>query len=309
MMTMRDSGKSLGKSGTGVSPVTKHGRDAHATIQAHPTDPSASMTARMHGARWTDVVVVVLLAISLIVAVGMVKGRSLHGNDYKHLWAGAWLLAHDQDPYDEALLRGVAWRFRIDRAHPNQPRINPYVYLPTTGLLMRPLAGMPYRRSQVAWHWMNWLLAWTLAIAGPSLMGVARPARARLAGACFLVAAMPFFRQMSAGQMNVVTAALIVAAVWALRRRRATILGLLLALGTAWKIAPVILLAALTAMRRWRAAFWGGVFCVALFGASVALVGWPIHREALGVVQAPPPRFCQPRPRARGRRASHYPDR
>jgi len=49
-----------------------------------------------------------LAILSFIEALAMVRLGTLHGNDFKHLWAGAWLLQHGLDPYDARLLFKIA---------------------------------------------------------------------------------------------------------------------------------------------------------------------------------------------------------
>jgi hypothetical protein len=101
-----------------------------------PTDQRPPDAAAPEPRPWSalDPGVVALFAISLICAWMMPRLGALHGNDFKHLWLGSWLLAADRNPYDPA------WLFRAARNF-NLGAINPYVYLPTTGLLLRPLAG------------------------------------------------------------------------------------------------------------------------------------------------------------------------
>jgi len=239
--------------------------------------PVASPSRTRRG-RLLEGLVLALLALSLAEALTLAAGGALHGNDFKHLWAGAWLLAHGRSPYQPENLFKVARSF-------GWGAINPYVTLPTTGLLMRPLAALDYGVAKQVWFWLNWALAWGVVLRGPGLLRVARPGLARLAGAVFLAGAFPFFRQMTAGQMNVVMAALILGAGAALVRGRERWAGAALGLGVAWKISPALLIAALAVQGRRRAALWGLAVGAALLLVSVALYGWPIHREALSVVR------------------------
>lgn len=218
----------------------------------------------------------VLMLISALCAWAMMRYGMVHSNDFKHLWLGPWLLEHGVSPYDAAKLRLAA----AERGW----AINPFVYLPTTGLLLAPLTRLRFEAALVLWYWLNWLLAWGTLWLAPSWLGLPRPGRARLAAAVFLVAALPFLRQLSAGQMNVVTAALLVWAAGALRRERHWQLGLALALGFAWKIAPLALILALLPMRRWRALGWATLFSALLLGAALWRYGVPVHREAFEVV-------------------------
>ena len=67
------------------------------------------------------------------------------------------------NPYDPAQLFAAAAANRVDPIHPDRPTLNPYVYLPTTGLLMRPLAWLRYGEAKVVWFWLNWALAGLLS--------------------------------------------------------------------------------------------------------------------------------------------------
>ncbi len=227
--------------------------------------------------RWWAALALVLMVVSLVEGLGLAAGGALHANDLKHLWGGAWLLARGGDPYDAALLFGVA-------REQGWGSINPYVYLPTTGLMLRPLAGLEFEPARLCWFWLNWGLAWVVVLAGPRLLGVGRPGLARLAGAAFLVAAMPFYRQQTAGQMNVVMAGLILLAAWGVRRRRDWLVGAALAAGFGWKIAPALMVAALAPMRRWRALAWGAGLSLTLLGVSVGVYGWPLHARGFEVI-------------------------
>lgn len=226
---------------------------------------------------WLDALVAVLFLLSITQGWLMLAEGRVHGNDFKHLWAGAWLLAHDQSPYDSYMIFRVARDFRLGG-------INPYVYLPSTGLMLRPLAAMSYPAAQVTWFALNWLLAWGIVLTAPRLLRLPRCDLARLAGAAFLVGGFPFYRQMTAGQMNVVTAAILVGTLACLLRRRDRLAGTLLALGFAWKISPALLIVALLPLRRWRAAAWGIAMSAVFMAIALLATGWAVHCEALPIL-------------------------
>ena len=85
---------------------------------------------------------IALMGVSVVSMYATLRLGQAHGNDFKHLWAGARMLAAGDNPYAVerlvrfALLNG--WNDGAGRAI-----INPYVYLPTTGLLMRHGRGSP----------------------------------------------------------------------------------------------------------------------------------------------------------------------
>ena len=103
------------------------------------------------------------MLISLMQAIAMLRGGAVLGNDFKHEWAGSWLLMHGFSPYDAANL------FRV-RDSQQWKSINPFVYLPTTGLFLRPIADLPYATASVVWFALNWLLAWIIVLAAPAAL-------------------------------------------------------------------------------------------------------------------------------------------
>ena len=221
--------------------------------------------------------VILLVAVSLLQAIALVTGPRLHGNDFKHLWAGAYLLQHEVNPYHYENLIYLA-------RHMGWSGMNPFVYLPTTGLAMGSLARFPYETAMHIWFWLNWALAWLLVLFGPWLLRLDRPMGACLAGAVFVAGGFPFYRQLTAGQMNVVGAALILLAAAAVARRKPFWTGLALAAGVGWKIAPALLLAVLAPLKRWRAMGHGLACCLAMLAAAVALCGWTVHRDAFAMI-------------------------
>jgi hypothetical protein len=100
----------------------------------------------------------------------------------------------------------------------------------------------------------------------------------------FLVGAHGFLRQQTAGQMNVVTAWVVVGAVACVARRREGAAGALAGIGFAWKLAPALLIVALGGMRRRRGCAAGIVVAGALWAASLAIAGWGVQMDALRMV-------------------------
>lgn len=231
-------------------------------------------SARTHRYLWFKSLIALLVVVSLYEVFALQHAGAIHSNDFKHLWAGAWLLKLGKNPYNPGLLFSVA-------RDQGWPSINPFVYLPTTGMMLWPLAEMKFETARGVWLWLNWMLLWAVVLAGPKMLGVKRPRAASLMAACFAASSFTMYRQMTAGQMNIVTAALIVAAAWAFRRRREGALGSMLALGFGWKIAPALMIAALAPMRRWRALAWGIGLSLALLAISAALYGWQINSSAI----------------------------
>lgn len=218
-----------------------------------------------------------LVLVSLVELVSLVVAGRVHSNDYKHLWLGTRVLIEGGSPYDPQILMTAARQYGMDS-------INPYVYLPATALFLWPFGMAPFGAGMLGWFVLNAALAWAAVLAGPVWVRVEKPWRAQLFGALFLVGAMPFMRQMTAGQMNlIVLAALLLAWGWLIRGREIPA-GVTLGLAAAFKIAPFFFLFPLLGLRRWRAA--GGLLGGFLAANLVALIvfGAGVHREALPVL-------------------------
>ncbi len=230
-------------------------------------------------------VLLALVVFSIFQAGALREHGAVHSNDFKHIWAGARILADGGSPYDPRLMLSAARQYGFDS-------INPYVYLPATGLMMRPLAAMEFATAERVWFWLNLALVWWCVIAGPRLMRVERPWLAQAAGALFIVmwypqlgGVTPFYRQMTAGQMSVALLAMLIGTIGWLARGRDLRAGALLGAAAAFKIAPLFLILVLAGMRRWRAA----VAACATFGAimmiSMMWTGSGVHREAFDVIR------------------------
>lgn len=215
--------------------------------------------------------------LSLVELVSLLVAGRLHSNDFKHLWLGTRVLIEGGSPYDPQMLLFAARQYGIET-------INPYVYLPATALFLWPLGKMSFAAAMLSWFVLNAILAWGAVLLGPRWVRLEKPWRAQLLGALFLIGSMPFMRQMTAGQMNlVVLAALLLAWGWLIRGRQVPA-GVVLGLAAAFKIAPFFFLFPMLGLKRWRAA--GGL--IGGFAAanlvSLALFGGGVHREALPVL-------------------------
>lgn len=219
-----------------------------------------------------------LLGVSFIECSALIGAGRVHSNDFKHLWLGTRVLEAGGSPYDAQMLLTAARQYGIES-------VNPYVYLPATAVFLAPFAAMGYKAGLLAWFAFNWLLVWGCVLAGPHWMRLERPERARLLGALFLVGSMPFMRQMTAGQMNIIVLAAVLFALGALMRRRDLSGGIVLGLAAAFKIAPFFFLLPLLGLKRWRAA---GGLAAGFIAANLAAVIWfggDVHVEALPVLR------------------------
>ncbi len=254
-------------------------------ISAAPNDPWSTGSPRRGGVL-SAALMAAVIAASVGHAAWLFASGRVHNNDFKHLWAGAVILAQGGNPYDPDVLLLAARQYGFES-------INPYVYLPATGLMLRPLAWLSFPAAAAVWFWGNLALAWACVLWGPRALAVPFRDRARWAGALFLTlptalqgfGVSPFLRQMTAGQLNVGVLAAILGSVTLLIRGREVAAGVILGLAAAFKIAPAFLIVVLAGMRRWRAAA-AAVGTLGLgLALSVGLVGWETHRAAIEVLR------------------------
>lgn len=217
-----------------------------------------------------------------------VAGMASHANDFKHIYLGAVLMREGLSPFDPRVMMGAA----ADRARTEDPRfrtILPYVYPPTTAVMMRPVAALPFAHAVVAWQLANHVML----IAALALLARAAPEGRRLLtlGAALAVAAFyaPLFRQNSAGQLNVALL-LAYAGVAELLRRNARdeATGATIAAAALFKATPALLLPWALVHRRWRLAAAisafaaGGIALSLLLAPPGAWLGFARELPAMG---------------------------
>jgi hypothetical protein len=196
-------------------------------------------------------VAAVLLAWALACYADLLGRRAFdgrHGNDFKHLYLGARLLADGESPYNRETLTESSKLLGFGT-------INPYVYLPFTGLAMRPLARLSPAEAEKTWFFLNhaflWIGFFLLATSGSRR---SRPGLLPLAlGAMLCFASFATYRTLTAGQLN---AALFAcwALIWHLMARgRDGAAGSVAAFAALFKIAPGLLIFYFALARRWRA--------------------------------------------------------
>jgi hypothetical protein len=207
------------------------------------------------------------------------RGPRFHRTDFTVYLAAAAALDEGRDPYEATNPRG--WR---------------YVYPPFLAIAVRPLRALAVPDAALAWDAVS---AAVLAAGAWALARAHGPAEGPRAVAVALLVAAPFLVQsVQRGQVTVVLLGLHALAVLALLRGRDVLAGLLLALGVALRLTPLLVagmvgLACLAALRReggralaFPAAFAGGL-AVALVAVPVVALGparaWEVSRRWLEV--------------------------
>jgi hypothetical protein len=163
----------------------------------------------------------------------------LHGNDFKHIYLGAWMLARGQAPYDNPYDPVALQKFAHSRGFQN---VNPYVYLPFTGLALSPLTLLDPPDALRCWFRLNHLFlaaAFVLIFRSlrlsPNLPNLT--AAVAVAALCY-----PFHRTLTAGQLNCALLFLF-ALVFALENAgRPVLAGAVAAFAFLFKLTPGILL-------------------------------------------------------------------
>ena len=114
---------------------------------------------------------------------------------------------------------------------------------------------------------MVWLRMWGLRLVSAAGVGV-----------LILLNFRPIADTLAFGQIDLALLLLLVLALWALREERDLAAGILVALGTLFKIYPIILLAFFVIKRRWRALAGFALGMLVFNALSVAVMGWEMHR-------------------------------
>lgn len=247
-----------------------------ATMPASPLNAKPLSTPPSRPAWWPWLALAAMLGVYVWQQVVPLMGPRAHMNDFKHLWAGAQMLARGVDPYDRATMVEFANAMRAQDARFDS--ILPFVYLPFAGVVLRPLGELPFATAAAVWMAINHVLI---------IGGVVMAARAGgwrwswqsvlLVGAAVALN-FSVYRQNSAGQMNAVLLCGMAALALGLRQRwPAAALGTIAAFLALFKIAPGIFLIYFLITRRWRAAAWMVGAGVVMLGATVMLVGIEPH--------------------------------
>jgi hypothetical protein len=241
---------------------------------------------------WFAVVVIFCLYIQIQVRPLLddlgsgIVGLAAHSNDYKHLWLGGMLLAEGITPYDQEVMRTAAGAMTAE--DPRFRTILPYVYLPFTALVMRPVTLLPFQQSVVVWQVLNHLMllaSLSLLLWSSGAWGRWGPwSVAAVLGVCVWNHAL--LRQNLAGQLNV---ALLLG--WSLvhtslvRGWHPAATGSLAAAAALFKLSPGILILWFLLRRRWAEAAWMAGAGALLLALSMGVFGLRAHTSFIPVLQ------------------------
>jgi hypothetical protein len=186
--------------------------------------------------------------------------------DFRVYYLSAKLFAAGGSPYT---ITRAAW-FAYGHHAGLRDVVWPYRYPPYTAALLRPF--LPLGLHTIVWAWQ--LASVAAMVSAAWLLGkMAGGARGVVPALALLVAFTPVYDTLLLGQINGFVLLSLVIALWALRTQRSSALGISLAVGTALKLVPGVLVLYLIARRRWRAVLVFGLALAALTVLSLPFVG------------------------------------
>lgn len=237
--------------------------------------PASQAISRSGHGFWSWLIVLLGIALYLLIPV-WTGAQTRHDNDFKHIYLGMQALLEGDEPYSADSLLLQAQRHGMANES-----LNPYVYLPFTGLALGFLAPLPVRAASLVWFALNnvfvLLSAWLIAA---TLFG-----RRRLLAFGLLLLALalshPLLRNLTAGQLNAPLLLCYAGAFALLRRGRPASAGAVLGFAAMFKIAPGLFLLYLLLCRQWRALASMAATCAVLGVVSLLAVGLDVHKDFL----------------------------
>jgi hypothetical protein len=157
----------------------------------------------------------------------------------------------------------------------------PYIYPPFFAVMMRPLARLPFATAYLVWTVMSMAAVIGGLLLTLSLAGVRVGVRLALVLGVGLFSYYPLFDNLFFGQISGVILLLFAVCLWLLTKKHDVPSALCLALATAIKLTPVLVVPVLIFHRRWKWLAAYAVWCACLLGISVGQAGWAAHAEFL----------------------------
>jgi hypothetical protein len=205
------------------------------------------MAARNTRGRWLAAAGLVLLAVT---AVLVFCGRAGHQ-------------LYDFEVYRTAGVRALAGEnlYRVEDGHWQ------FKYLPAFAILIAPVAALPVMAARGVWFFSSVALLVVLLNRAYHLLPDRRRAAGFVVGLTIVALGKFYVREVGLGQSNLLLAVIVLFAVAALKARRESTAGVLLALATVVKPYAVLFLPYLAARRRFQAA----AACLATLAAALLL--------------------------------------
>jgi len=218
----------------------------------------------------------VILLIAAVACYGyfavLVPWHYRHDNDFKHIYLGIQALYDESEPYSLVSLRLQAALHGLRGAS-----LNPYVYLPFTGLSLGFLKPLSFPLASATWYVLNEIF---MLLTTAFLAKAFWPRAATTAFSILLLCLAfnhPLVRTLTAGQLNCALLLMLTGSFCLLGRGRSTWAGVLIGYAAMFKLFPALLGAHLAAWRRWKEFCAMAGTCVLLLVGSVLVVGWKVH--------------------------------
>ncbi len=208
----------------------------------------------------------------------------LHSNDFKHIYLGTQAIWSGRDPYSAPSLLDVAKDFGLGNA-----ALNPYVYLPFTGIALGFLKFFPFPTAALLWFFINHsfllfsFIIWARLLAENTTSTFSRLGWFNI---LLLLASIshPLSRTLTAGQLNIVLLFCYVMSFWALRKHWEFLAGAIIGFASVFKLAPAVFALYFLLLRRVRALLAMALTSAVLLLLSIAIAGWRMHRDFLPVL-------------------------
>jgi len=203
------------------------------------------------------------------------SGVGVPQHDFFQYYAGGHNWNLGLDPYLNK--PGDARAIHHPRLH--FPHISGYIYPPSVLPLMGALAQYDYNAARTIWLTLN--VGFFALLTGVAVF-VSKGRRLEVLTACVLLTlvSFPFFYHVHEGQIDMIVAALTMAAFLLYPRWRGWPSAVLLAVAIATKVSPILILAVMVAyFRDWRFLLKTLACGVAVFAISLAFVDFALYRE------------------------------
>lgn len=224
----------------------------------------------------------ILLVFLILASAGELAWRGFRRapsdfQDFAIIYASLRAFHTGNNPYDPSALRAAAVQSgNVQQSDPNPQNLA--TYLPTTYLLLSPLAALDWSQARWAWIFVDFVAVVLLLLALTRYGPVRLPPWKTAFAVVFILGFGPIHTAIAKGQFAVLLTALLALALAAESRHHATLAAVLIALAACLKpqvVAPVVLLYFL--QKRWKA-----IATIAAICSGILAIAW-VWLASIGV--------------------------
>ncbi|MCX7918307.1 MAG: DUF2029 domain-containing protein [bacterium] len=197
---------------------------------------------------------------------------NMHGNDFAHLYLGAYLAKQGKNFYCPQEIFDAAQRLGIQR-------VNPFVYPPIVAIFFIPLSLLSYPIAQEAWFIFNHVFL----IIGLGLLIATFDSEHRL---IYVISALgltfnfyPLYRTLTAGQLNLLILFLLCFAWFLFVKKSQLWSGMILGIATLIKLFPGLFILFFLWKREYKLAVAALATIIILVGLSLAIQGIQLYQD------------------------------